>query len=138
MSDYALMSMAPAQPGYSPQATADTAGIPDSVSDEVLIAPFNDADTVLSLVQEYQDELAGVIVEPLQRMIPPEPGFLEALREATQECGIPLIFDEVVTGFRLAYGGGQEKYGVTPDLCTMGKVIGGGFPLAAIAGKAAA
>jgi glutamate-1-semialdehyde 2,1-aminomutase len=80
--------------------------------------------------------LAGVIVEPFQRVIPPAPGFLAALRKITAENGVPLIFDEVVTGFRLAYGGAQEYYGVVPDLCTLGKVIGGGFPLAAIAGKA--
>src|SRR6185503_12703296 len=85
---------------------------------------------------EHKDELAGVIVEPFQRIIPPAPGFLDKLRKITAENGVPLIFDEVVTGFRLAYGGAQEYYGVVPDLCTLGKVIGGGFPLAAIAGKA--
>src|SRR5208282_6390973 len=107
-----------------------------SVRDEMLIAPFNDAETVASLVREHHDELAGVIVEPFQRIIPPAPGFLAALRRITAENGVPLIFDEVVTGFRLAYGGAQEYYGVEPDLCTLGKVIGGGFPLAAITGKA--
>ena len=79
---------------------------------------------------------AAVILEPFQRIIPPMPGFLEGLRKITTEHGIPLIFDEVVTGFRFAYGGAQEYYGVVPDLCTLGKVIGGGFPLAAIAGRA--
>jgi len=87
-------------------------------------------------VREHRDELAGVILEPFQRIIPPMPGFLEGLRKITSEHGIPLIFDEVVTGFRFAYGGAQEYYGVVPDLCTLGKVIGGGFPLAAIAGRA--
>jgi glutamate-1-semialdehyde 2,1-aminomutase len=135
MSDYALMSMAPARPGNFPQATPDTAGIPQRVRDEVLIAPFNDAETAVSLIREHRDELAGVIVEPFQRLIKPEPGFLEALRAATTECGIALIFDEVVTGFRLAYGGAQEYYGVVPDLCALGKVIGGGFPLSAVAGR---
>ncbi len=135
MSDYALMSMAPARPGNFPQATPDTAGIPQRVRDEVLIAPFNDIETAVSLIREHKDELAGVIVEPFQRLIKPEPGFLEALREATTECGIALIFDEVVTCFRLAYGGAQAYYGVVPDLCAMGKVIGGGFPLAAIGGR---
>ena len=71
----------------------------------------------------------------MQRLITPEPGFLQGLREITREYGIPLIFDEVVTGFRLAYGGAQEYYGVVPDICTLGKVIGGGFPLAAVAGR---
>ena len=88
-----------------------------------------------SLIHEHHDELGGVIVEPFQRLLPPKPGFLQALRDATTEHGIPLIFDEVVTGFRFAYGGAQEFYGVTPDLCTLGKIIGGGFPLAAIAGR---
>ncbi len=136
MSDYSLMSLAPKRPGNFPRAIPDSAGIPQSVRDEMLIAPFNDAETVASLVREHHDELAGVIVEPFQRIIPPAPGFLAALRRITAEHGIPLIFDEVVTGFRLAYGGAQEYYGVTPDLCTLGKVIGGGFPLAAIAGRA--
>ncbi|MDP6388841.1 MAG: aminotransferase class III-fold pyridoxal phosphate-dependent enzyme [Alphaproteobacteria bacterium] len=135
MSDYALMSMAPARPGNFPQAIPDSAGIPQKVRDEVLIAPFNDAETAVSLIREHRAELGGVIVEPFQRLVPPQPGFLEALREATLEYGIPLIFDEVVTGFRFAYGGAQEYYGVVPDLCAMGKVIGGGFPLACIAGS---
>jgi glutamate-1-semialdehyde 2,1-aminomutase len=136
MSDYALMSLAPTRPGNFPQGVPDSAGIPQSVREEVLIAPFNDAETVASLVREHRETLAGVIVEPMQRLIPPAPGFLEALRKITADNGIPLIFDEVVTGFRLAYGGAQEYYGVEPDLCTLGKVIGGGFPLAAIAGRA--
>jgi glutamate-1-semialdehyde 2,1-aminomutase len=117
-------------------AVPDSAGIPKSVRDDMIIAPFNDTEVVASLVREHKDELAGVIVEPFQRIIPPAPGFLEKLRKITAENGVPLIFDEVVTGFRLAYGGAQEYYGVVPDLCTLGKVIGGGFPLAAIAGRA--
>lgn len=136
MSDYALMSMAPARPGNFPQAVPDTAGIPANIVDDMLIAPFNDADTAAALIREHKDELAGVIVEPLQRMIPPKPGFLQTLRDATRDNGVPLVFDEVVTGFRFAYGGAQEYYGVEPDLCALGKVIGGGYPLAAIAGRA--
>ncbi len=136
MSDYALMSLAPKKPGNSPQGIPDSSGIPQSVRGEMLVAPFNDIETVASLIREHRDELAGVIVEPLQRLIPPAPGFLPALRKLTQENGILLIFDEVVTGFRFAYGGAQEYYGVTPDLCSLGKVIGGGFPLAALAGRA--
>ena len=136
MSDYSLMSLAPRRPGNFPQPIPDSAGIPRSLRDEVLVAPFNDIEVVASLVHEHRDDLAGVIVEPFQRIIPPAPGFLEGLRRITAENGIPLIFDEVVTGFRLAYGGAQEYYGVVPDLCTLGKVIGGGFPLAAIAGRA--
>ncbi len=136
MSDYSLMSLAPKRSGNFPAPVPDSAGIPKSVRDEVIIAPFNDAEAVADLVREHKSELAGIIVEPFQRIIPPEPGFLAALRKITADNGIPLIFDEVVTGFRLAYGGAQEYYGVVPDLCTLGKVIGGGFPLAAIAGRA--
>jgi glutamate-1-semialdehyde 2,1-aminomutase len=87
-------------------------------------------------VREHKDELAGIIVEPFQRLIPPLAGFLEGLRSITRENDLLLIFDEVVTGFRFAYGGAQAYYGVTPDICTLGKAIGGGFPLAAIAGRA--
>ena len=136
MSDYALMSLAPKRPGNFPRATPDSAGIPKSVADEMLVAAFNDIDMVESLIEEQKDELAGVIVEPFQRLIPPKPGFLQALRDVTRKHGIPLIFDEVVTGFRFAYGGAQEYYGVTPDLCSLGKIVGGGFALAAIAGRA--
>ena len=136
MSDYALMSLAPRRPGNFPAPVPDSAGIPRSVRDEVLVAPFNDAETAADLIEAHHEDLAGVIVEPLQRLIPPRPGFLQALREATARRGVPLIFDEVVTGFRLAYGGAQAYYGVTPDLCTLGKIIGGGFPLAAVAGRA--
>jgi glutamate-1-semialdehyde 2,1-aminomutase len=136
MSDYALMSLAPKNPGNFPRAIPDSAGIPKSVADEMLVAAFNDLEMVEGLIKEHKDELAGVIVEPFQRLLPPKPGFLQGLRKVTQEHGIPLIFDEVVTGFRFAYGGAQEYYGVTPDLCTLGKIVGGGFALAAIAGRA--
>ncbi len=136
MSDYALVSLAPKNPGNFPRGSVDSAGIPKSVVDEMVVAAFNDIDMVRSLIEEQKDELAGVIVEPFQRLIPPKPGFLQALREVTAEHGIPLIFDEVVTGFRFAYGGAQEYYGVTPDLCTLGKIVGGGFALAAVAGRA--
>ena len=136
MSDPAMMSWAPKRPGNFPQAVPDTPGIPRAASGDVLIAPFNDAEMAASLIHEHRNELAGVIVEPFQRLLPPRPGFLQALRKATQEAGVLLIFDEIVTGFRFAYGGAQEYYGVTPDICTLGKIIGGGFPLAAIAGRA--
>jgi glutamate-1-semialdehyde 2,1-aminomutase len=135
MSDYSLMSLAPKRSGNFPAPMPDSAGIPKSVRDDMIIAPFNNADAVEGLVKEHKDDLAGVIVEPFQRIIPPAAGFLDKLRKITKENGVPLIFDEVVTGFRLAYGGAQEYYGVVPDLCTLGKVIGGGFPLAAIAGR---
>lgn len=134
MSAEAQMSLAPKKLVNFPMAVPDSAGIPNAVRDEMLIAPFNDIDFVRSLIAEYEGQIAGIIVEPLQRIIPPDPGFLAALRDECTRHGIVLIFDEIVTGFRFAYGGAQELYGVTPDLCTLGKIIGGGFPLAAIAG----
>ena len=136
MSDFSLMSLAPKRPGNFPFPVPDSAGIPRAIQDTMLIAPFNDLEMVESLIREHKDDLAGVIVEPFQRLIPPAPGFLQGLRRITAEHGIPLIFDEVVTGFRFAYGGAQEYYGVTPDICTLGKIMGGGFALGAIAGRA--
>ncbi|TWT11790.1 aspartate aminotransferase family protein [Reyranella sp. CPCC 100927] len=136
MSDYGLMSLWPTRSGNFPQAAPDSAGIPAALRQEMLVAPFNDLDAASTLISEHLDDLAGVIVEPMQRSVPPQPGFLQGLREITQRHGIPLIFDEVVTGFRFAYGGAQDFYSVTPDICTLGKVVGGGFPLAAIAGRA--
>ena len=136
MSAEALMSLAPTQLVNFPQAVPDTAGTPEHVRADMLIAPFNDAAFARGLIAEHGPEIAAVIVEPLQRLIPPEPGFLQTLREETEKAGIVLIFDEVVTGFRLGWGGAQQAYGVTPDLCTLGKIIGGGLPLAAIAGRA--
>ena len=135
MSDTSLQSLAPKRLTNFPRPVADSAGIPAGVGDEVLVAPYNDLDAVANLIAEHRDEIAGVIVEPVQRIIPPVKGFLEGLREITAKHDIVLIFDEVVTGFRMAYGGAQEYYGITPDLCTLGKACGGGYPLAAIAGR---
>ena len=101
----------------------------------MLIAPFNDFDYVRSLLAEWGDRVAAIVVEPLQRIIPPLPGFLQLLRDEADRYGIVLIFDEIVTGFRFDYGGAQAHYGVTPDIAALGKVIGGGFPLAAVAGR---
>ncbi len=134
MSAEALMSLSPTARVNFPQAVPDSAGIPESVRQSMIIAPFNDGDAAVQLLEEYGDDVAAIIVEPLQRLIPPTPGFLQLLRDEATKRGIVLIFDEVVTGFRLAYGGAQEHYGVVPDICTLGKIIGGGFPLAAIAG----
>lgn len=131
MSAEAQMSLAPNRQVNFPQAVPDSAGIPASVRDEMLIAPFNDLAAVETLLSEH-DEIAAIIVEPLQRIIPPQPGFLAGLRALCDAHHVLLIFDEIVTGFRLAYGGAQERYGVTPDICTLGKIIGGGFPLAAL------
>ena len=136
MSPEAQMSLDPGPDVNRLQPVPDSAGIPASVQKEVIIAPFNDSEFAVETIAEKQDQLAAVIVEPFQRIIPPVYGFLEDLREVCTEFGIVLIFDEIVTGFRFAYGGAQEKYGVVPDLCTLGKIIGGGFPLAAVVGKA--
>ena len=102
----------------------------------VLVAPFNDLPATENILSAHGAELAAVIVEPLHRCLKPAPGFLAGLREATRRHGIALIFDEVVTGFRLAPGGAQEYYGVSPDLVAYGKALGGGFPIGAYAGRA--
>lgn len=134
--DYALMSMSPASPFPNfPAARPDSAGIPKVLEDEVLIAPYNDLEAVDQILAGARNEVAAIIVEAQQRCIDPTPGFLEGLRSICDANGILLIFDEVVTGFRLAWGGAQERYGVTPDLAAFGKVIGGGMPLAAVAGR---
>jgi glutamate-1-semialdehyde 2,1-aminomutase len=101
----------------------------------VLIAPFNDLETTAAIIERYHRDLAAVIVEPLQRAIVPFVDFLQGLRQITRRFGIVLVFDEIVTGFRLAWGGAQEHYGVVPDLACYGKVIGGGYPVSAIVGK---
>lgn len=131
----AQMSLAPTTLSNFPQAVPDSAGIPESVKSEVLIAPFNDIDFIENFLSQEYGDIAAIIVEPLQRLIPPIKDFLPTLRKLCDKFGILLIFDEVVTGYRFAYGGAQEHYGVTPDICTLGKIIGGGFPLAAIAGR---
>ena len=135
MSSEAQMSLAPQDLIDFPVAVPDSDGIPESVRGEMLIAPYNNIDFVRALLLEHSSQIAAIIVEPFQRIIPPAPGFLEALREECTKHGAILIFDEVVTGFRVAYGGAQSLYGVTPDMCTLGKLIGGGLPLAAIAGS---
>lgn len=135
MSAEAQMSLAPERLINFPQAVPDSAGIPPSVADELLIAPFNDLAAVEALLTEHSD-IAAIIAEPLQRIIPARPGFLQGLRDLCSKHNVLLIFDEIVTGFRLAFGGAQERYGVTPDICTLGKIIGGGFPLAALGASA--
>ena len=135
-SDYALMSLTPSPSVEYPQSQASSGGIPKAIQELMLIAPYNDLATAETIVQAHADDIAAVIVEPVQRVIAPQPGFLQGLRDLTRRLNIPLIFDEVVTSFRLAYGGAQEFYGVTPDLCTVGKIMGGGYPLAALVGRA--
>ncbi|MGI9147043.1 MAG: aspartate aminotransferase family protein [Chloroflexota bacterium] len=135
MNDYGLWGTVPAQPSAYPNAEPDSIGIPEALRGQVLVAPFNDAERAASLIAQHASELAAVIVEPLERVLVPVPGFLQALRDITSDYGIVLIFDEVVTGFRIAWGGAQERYDVVPDLATYGKAMSGGFPMAAIAGR---
>ena len=118
-----------------PQPDSSGTGAP-SVERDVLVAPYNDLASTRKILTDYSDELAAVIVEPLHRCIPPVDGFLQGLREATTGLGIVLVFDEVVTGFRLALGGAQEYYGVSPDLVAYGKGLGGGFPIGVFGGRA--
>lgn len=105
-------------------------------ANHIIIAPYNDAKAAQATIAAHADQLAAVIVEPFHRCLAPHPGFLAALREACTRHGVLLIFDEVVTGFRLAYGGAQEKYGIIPDLVAYGKALGGGLPIGAFGGRA--
>jgi len=111
------------------------AGAPD-IGQRVLVAPYNNLETTAALFERHAEELSAVIVEPLHRCLAPRPGFLEGLRDMTQRSGVPLIFDETVTGFRLALGGAQAYYEVVPDLAAYGKALGGGFPIGACVGRA--
>ena len=111
------------------------AGIPRSARGDYIAVPFNDIEAVTQAIEENIDDLAGLIAEPILGFIPPRPGFLEGLREVTEQYGVPLIFDECVTGLWTALGGAQEYYGVIPDITALGKSFGGGFPIAAVCGK---
>lgn len=116
----------------------DSAGVPEAYTKNTLVALYNDTESVSRLMEKYGDNVAAIIVEPVAAnmgVVPPAPGFLQFLRDITQKYGTVLIFDEVITGFRLAYGGAQERFGVTPDMTTLGKIIGGGMPLAAYGGS---
>lgn len=131
-----VTSLFPQNPPDFPQPQATSAGIDEIVQAGVLVAPFNHLQTAEQILADHAHELAAVIVEPLQRCTPPADGFLQGLREATRRHNVLLIFDEVVTGFRLAYGGAQEYYGVVPDLVAYGKALGGGYPIGAFGGRA--
>ena len=130
--DYAQLGTT-RNPGES--RASGSAGIPAVLAETVLVAPFNDLAATTALALEHAHDLAAIIVEPVQRSIPPGPGFLPGLKALCARTGALLVFDELVTGFRLALGGAQTAFGVTPDLCALGKVIGGGLPVAAIAGR---
>ena len=124
--------------GALTQAVPDSLGVPADYTKNTLVAEYNDIDSVKQLFEQYGKEIATVVVEPVAAnmgVVPPKQGFLEELREITQQYGALLIFDEVITGFRLSLGGAQEYYGITPDLTTLGKIIGGGMPMAAYGGR---
>ncbi len=131
--DVGVTSLFPSGETAFPEPEPSSAGIH---AQHTIVAPFNDSATATRIIAEHASELGAVIVEPLQRCLPPRAGFLESLRESCTRHGVPLIFDEVVTGFRLAYGGAQEKYGVIPDLVAYGKALGGGLPIGAFGGGA--
>ena len=116
----------------------DSPGVPASYAQNTLVAPYNNSEAIAEIFQSYPKEIAAVIVEPVAAnmgVVPPQPGFLDDLRRLTSDYGALLIFDEVITGFRVAYGGAQTLYGITPDLTCLGKIIGGGLPVGAYGGK---
>lgn len=124
--------------GQLTNSVPDSAGVPAGFTENTLLARYNDADSVKALFEHYPDSIAAVIVEPCAAnmgVVPPKKGFLQALRDITKKYGALLIFDEVITGFRLSIGGAQEFYGIKPDMTALGKIVGGGMPLAAYGGR---
>lgn len=134
--DYAQLSTAPKQTSNYPSPQPDTAGIPSAVRDLMLVAPYNDPETLADILNEHGDTIAAIIIEPIQRILFPKPGFLETVRELCTRHGIIMILDEVVTGLRYGLGGAQEYLDITPDLATYGKIVGGGLPVGVVAGRA--
>ena len=132
------MFLVQAGSGVATLGLPDSPGVPKSVTAQTLTAPYNDLDAVKALFEQYPDDIAGVILEPIvgnSGFIVPDIEFLQGLRDITKQYGSLLVFDEVMTGFRIAYGGVQEKFGITPDLTTLGKIIGGGLPVGAYGGR---
>jgi glutamate-1-semialdehyde 2,1-aminomutase len=131
--------LASAGSGVATLGIPSTPGVPTAVARDTIVCAYNDVDGVATAVATYGEGLAAILVEPVagnMGVVPPEPGFLDALRELCDASGALLVFDEVITGFRVARGGAQELYGVRPDLTILGKIVGGGLPLAAFGGRA--
>ncbi len=131
--------LASAGSGLATLSIPSTPGVPTGVTAHTIVVPYNDVDAVAAAVAHYGEGLAAIVVEPVagnMGVVPPAAGFLEALRQLCDASGALLVFDEVITGFRVARGGAQERYGVTPDLTILGKIVGGGLPLAAFGGSA--
>jgi len=133
--DLGVTSLFPSELKPFPNSEKSCHGVSDSSADQIMVAPFNDLNITGKVLAEHADEIAAVIVEPLHRCLKPAPGFLRGLRELCDIHNVLLIFDEVVTGFRLAFGGAQEYYGVVPDLVAYGKGLGGGFPIGVFGGR---
>ena len=130
--------LASAGSGLATLGIPSSRGVPSAAAADTIVCRYNDVDAAAAVVERYGDGLACVIVEPVagnMGVVPPEPGFLEGLRRLCSESGALLVFDEVITGFRVARGGAQERYGVEPDLTVLGKIVGGGLPLAAFGGR---
>lgn len=124
--------------GLATMGIPDSLGVPEDIAKHTITVPYNDLDAVRRAIAEHGKDMACIIVEPVAAnmgVVPPRQGFLEGLRKITEENGILLIFDEVITGFRIAYGGAQEYYGIKPDLTCLGKIIGGGLPVGAYGGR---
>ena len=134
-SDFALYDQQPHGSAPESRAHVESAGIPKVLDGEMLVAPFNNLETTTRLIAEHAGELAAVVLEPLQRCVVPADGFLDEVVRVAREHRVVTVFDEVVTGFRLAWGGGQEYYGAQCDLAAYGKALSGGYPLAAVAGR---